>query len=152
VVFLLIVQVFVASCNSMNRYGEVVRGKYFEGLIVRYDDSEPIGKSNPPGWTPGKELFLEIEPSLLKYMNSYGTEPYADRWINAHLFEYKLQIYGDYAGERKVMSIWFYHESKVKGGAWKVPFGVLGGGDYFFLIKYDVGSGTFEGPFINFDA
>lgn len=147
--FLIITMLFHLGCSP--KYGEIVKGKYWEGLIVK-TERIPHRKGDTPTWTASRELVLAIEPELIEYIKKSGKERNADQWILDHLSEYKLQYLGFFENNSKVLAISFSHISQVKDGAWKEPFGVLGGGHYFFHVKYDIQKKTFKGLSINADA
>ncbi len=139
----------VIGCSP--RYGEIVKGKHWEGLIVN-SEKLPYRKGDPPMWTPSRDFVLSIEPALFEYINQYGKEPGADQFIVEHLSEYKVQYWGYYHNNQKVLLINFKHISHIKNGAWKIPSGTLGGGHYFFGVIYNVEKSVFTKIVINADA
>lgn len=152
------------SEDEIKKWGEVIKGRCFEGLIVKYLPTEFEKKNRtPPGWTPSRDLVLSIEDDLKNYIEMYGKTSNADKWIVEHLSEYKLQYWGYteikeeelrktnflHKFDKRTLQINFNHISEVPDGEWKIPFGVLGGGHYFFTISYDLESKQFTGPWIN---
>jgi len=123
--------------------GKVVRGRHFVSLLVK-DDSKL-----PAGWTPTKELVLSLEDDLHQYVirNQEKTS-----WIVEHLPEYKVQYWGYIHDGKKILQINFHHNSSVKYGMWKIPFGVLGGGRNHFTVLYDPTQRKFTELSINCDA
>jgi hypothetical protein len=137
--------------EELTKYGEIVKGKYWEGLIVN-KDAFPHRKDDPQTWTASHELVQNIEPALFEHIQKYGKSKEADQWIIEHLSEYKLQYWGFYNNNVKVLAIIFKHISGVQNGAWKEPSGVLGGWHYYFSVIYDTEKKSFTKVSINADA
>jgi hypothetical protein len=131
VIITLVILTVIAINWDMVAMGKVVRGKYFVGLIVK-DDSKA-----PEEWTPTKELVLSLEDDLQKYITQTLGK---DNWIAEHLPEYKVQYWGYICDGKKTLQIDFHHNSTVKYGFWKIPFGVLGGGRNHFKVTCQRGS------------
>jgi len=150
------------------KYGEVVKGKYFEGLIVYYQPTELDKKYEElPGWTPTRKLVLSIEEDLFKHLEKYAAENQNfNKLIFKHILEYKVQYWGyayvnkeklrqqnyTHRYEQKILQINFHHNSSVENGMWKIPYGVLGGGYKHFTVTYDIEEKTFSEPLVNCDA
>lgn len=142
------------SCNSQSessKYGEIVKGKHWEGLIVR-TEALPERKDDPATWTTSKELVLEIEPKLHEHILTTLKDKPGYKWVLDNLYDYKIQYMGFYDGKKKILAISFMHISRVKNGEWKEPFGVLGGGQYYFNVIYDAESKYFSRLSVNADA
>jgi len=141
-------------CNSQSessKYGQIVKGRHWEGLIVR-TETIPKRKNDPATWTASKKLVLEIEPKLHEHILSTFKDKPGYEWILGNLHDYKIQYTGFYEGDTKILAISFMHISQVKNGEWKEPFGVLGGGQNFFSVLYDTEKKTFSKPSVNADA
>jgi hypothetical protein len=113
--------------------GPRVRGRSFDGVIVRTSD--------PEGWTPSEPQIEELERLLPRYVRSR-----VGKGLQRPLFQHKRQYVGWLDHGRKLILVTFFHDSTdiVKSGQWlRILTTVAGGGDNFMSARFDADAAKF---------
>ena len=133
---------------------EMVLTAEFEGVIVPQEQAaifmQRLGLVEAEAyWTPSQDDIAKLEEQLGPYLQQAAGERGPDLWQK--LSGYKRQYIGIVEnGHRKIVVNFF---CDIMGKDWKrEPVGVLDGGECFFNVTYDVGTGVFSDLHIHGEA
>jgi hypothetical protein len=133
---------------------EVVLTAEFEGVIVPQEQAaifiQRLGLVEAEAyWTPSQDDITKLEEQLGPYLQQAAGERWPELWQK--LSGYKRQYIGIVEnGHRKIVVNFF---CDIMGRDWKrEPVTVLDGGDCFFNVTYDVGTGVFSDLYIHGEA
>ena len=116
-------------------------GLGYDGAIVQ--SSPQSGDGSAVSWTPTENDVREAERLLPPYLDTPAAlSRLRYTSIRSQLSRYKRQYWGTSDGNRRFIRIHFFHEETPivqKGGWLKSAVSVMGGGDRYFRIKYELG-------------
>lgn len=133
-----------------------VAGAGYEGAIVSAETllADPRNVKKPASfWTPTEADIREAEARLSGYLTSpEAAAVVRGTRIGSELTRYRRQYWGTVVrGQRHVLMLFVHADSSPgRSGLWyRGAFVVMGGGDQFFRVSYDVRTRRFSGLRVN---
>jgi len=124
-------------------------GSGYDGAIIRQDSLSPDRRR----WTPTENEVRDLETLLPTYFDSPAAlSKLRYTSIRSQLSHYKRQYWGESRGNRRIIRVHFFHEETPvvqKGGWLKSAVSVMGGGDRYFRITYDLDRKQFSELWVN---
>ncbi len=148
----IIIEALISCTNPSPYFTERVTTAESDGFVVNCAQVYVPGSSNEC-WQPARADVLLFEQGLKSFLDRQP--PARTTKIYRELGKYKRHYEGYIMNKRRMLVTSFYHESTdiVRKGEWKrAPVGVLGGGDDYFTIKFDVERKEYREFWINADA
>jgi hypothetical protein len=145
VAFAVVVDTLAAQTPPLIR----TMGSGYDGAIVREEALSPDRRR----WTPTEDNVRELETLLPTYLDSPAAlSKLRYTSIRSQLSHYKRQYWGESSGTRRIIRVHFFHEETPivqKGGWLKSAVSVMGGGDRYLRITYDLDKKQFSELWIN---